>query len=131
MIRCCSLVLPLLVALASPLSAQPLYLGQQEIDTADRDALEAVARHCADLASRPTGTDASSDASSEPAYLDHYSKPVAVDTLMSLGDDAEAAGEGTGTGMPASEVEEEASQDTLPSLPDITLEMCKEAGVLY
>jgi len=131
MIRCCTLVLPLLVALAGPLSAQPLYLGQQEIDTADRDALEAVARHCADLASRPTGTEASSDASSARAYPDHYSKPVAVDALVSSGDDAEAAGEDTGTGMPASGEEEEASQDALPSLPDITLEMCKEAGVLY
>lgn len=130
MIRYCTFFLPLLLALAGPLSAQPLYLGLQEIDTADRGAIETVARHCADLASRPTGTDASSDASSERAYPDHYSKPVAVDALVSSGDDAEAAGEGTGTGMPASE-EEEASQGTLPSLPDITLEMCKEAGVLY
>lgn len=131
MIRCCSLVLPLLVALAGPLSAQPLYLGQQEVDTADRGALEAVVRHCANLASQPTGTEASSDASSERPYLDQYSKPVAVDTLVSLGDDAEAAGEGTGTGMPANGAEDEGSQDTLPSLSDITVEMCKEAGVIY
>ena len=131
MIRCCRLVLPLLVALAGPLSAQPLYLGQQEIDTADRDALEAVARHCSDLASRPTGTEASSDALSARAYPHPYSKPVAVDALASSGENAEAAGEGTGTGMPASGQEQEASQDTLPNLPDITLEMCKEAGITY
>ena len=135
------LLLALLCVTGSPwaLSAQSLYIGEQEIDTADREAVAEVVQHCEDLAD-PQAPAAAPNATAEPlagdaveppvAEQDAFSKPLTLDALISSGDGAEAAGEGTGSGVPASG-EDTDRQVSAPVLEDITLELCKEAGILY
>jgi hypothetical protein len=172
-------------AATTVLLAQPLYLGEQEIDTSDRAALSALIDHCAalaDEASAPqpatgpvagadadtlasetatelgsmTGTGAEgddgpgeslaagggngtqavprADDDGRDAEPGSYSGPVDMDALASSDDEAQAAGEGTGSGVPTSGADGEDDNNeegSLPSLDQISLEMCKAAGIVF
>lgn len=128
--RAVTLAMSVLIAAVSPLTADPLYLGTQEIDTEDHDALAALVRHCTDLAGSQTDVPPAPDPIAAAPEPHHYSEPIAIDALASSGDDAAAAGEGTGSDMPASRDDDE-PEKAIPALAEITLEMCKEAGILY
>lgn len=131
-----------LAASLSGLSAQPLYLGEQEVDTGDRSALEAITRHCGDLAARSAPADVlppvlpSDDAETGSAdEADAFAGTMPIEALASDDDDeAEAAGEGTGSGVPArgGEGGEDGDGDGSPlALGEITLDHCKAAGIVF
>ncbi|WP_196258664.1 hypothetical protein [Pelagibacterium limicola] len=135
--------------------AQPLYLGAQEIDTADRDAVAAVIERCIELTEETTDleivtrftqarieTDGEIQPNEETSPLLAQSReeglgdiPISldVDAVASDGDDSEAEGEGGGEG-PEQEQEDDGgdqSEGDGPDMQAITLEDCKEAGLIF
>lgn len=140
------LIAPALLALGlQATSSQPLYLGPEEVDTADEQAVTAVVEHCAELAAdapdaaaaeaftaaHPTraGQPAQASAGVEPPL--GMAIALAPEDATSDGDDAEAAGEGAGGGPDTESDSVDASQDDQPDFGAITLQACKEAGLVY
>ncbi len=134
--------------------AQTLYLGPEEVDTADRDAVAEVLRHCEGLAQNapdvdvtarftaplpPASTedqpqDLSPQVPENPEQIPARSVPLSLDleAAISSGDDSEAAGEGAGEGPDSDEGSDgESQQVAAPDLTVVTLEHCKEAGLVF
>ena len=177
----CASVLALL--LAAPAAAQTIYLGEHEVDTADRGAVGAAIERCTSLAAAapdarqaagftrgsanpeatpamPAGGQMPQAASPEAASFDESSaeEPVdrdalslSVDALASSGGGSAASGEGGGSGTrppgrsgdaggpdggpdeggSEDETGSEAGADDGDALASVSLQACKEAGLVY
>lgn len=168
---------------AGPANGQPLYLGTQEIDTADRQAIAAVIERCTELAQEaqdaatvtrfttqhalaaPTPDGEAVQQQGSPAPLEPAPAPdqgtatqaptpaapdtdtadggmplsLGVDAVASSGEGAEPEGEGAGEGAePAGEGGGQGQDSSSgqqggdgPDLAAITLEDCKQAGLVF
>lgn len=164
----------LALLLAAPAAAQTLYLGEHEVDTADRGQVRAAIERCASLAEAAPGAQqaaaftrgsatpqpsnetsaapfeeqqSSSDetpAAEDPVDRDDLS--LSVDALASTGEGSVASGDGGGSGTrpPGTSAEpdqsgegenreggSEAASGDDGAMASITLEACKEAGLVY
>lgn len=135
---------------------QPLYVGDQEFDTANEADMAALLERCASLAANSPDADqviqftaeilestlsTTDDQGIAPPALPSKNDvenegplPVTIDldAITSSGDGAQPAGEGAGEGVEPPDggtpsEQEEASID----VDAITLEACKEAGISY
>lgn len=124
-----------------PGTGQPLYIGDQEVDTADRGALAALIRRCEALEATAATMSADEDAGSppdpssenlgpEPPAQNVFGSTIKLDDLASSGDGAEAAGEGAGSGAQTGGEEGGDEGGTL-ELSAVTVDACKEAGIVY
>lgn len=147
---------PLVAALlVSAASAQTLYVGEQEVDTADRDALARVVERCTALAE--AGQDADTVSTFTQAGAEREGREatdatpgsatasesgdsagprlplsIDVDGLASSGGEPEPAGEGTGTGVETgNEGDAPATTASMVDVAAITAQACKEAGIIY
>ncbi len=164
----------LALLLAAPAAAQTIYLGEQEVDTADRGAVRAAIERCAALAASAPGAQqaasftrgsatrqpsnaapaapaeeqqSSSDetpAAEDPVDRDALS--LSVDALASSGEGSVASGDGGGSGTrpPGTSAEpdqsgegesREGASDAAAgddgAMASVTLQACKEAGLVY
>ncbi|MEJ8570712.1 hypothetical protein [Microbaculum marinum] len=134
--------------------AQPIYLGEQEFDTGDRDAMAALIERCTELAeedlagssapptSPPMRMSGEAEAGEAPpetrqpaeaptddvAVADREMLSIDIEGLASGDGKQEAAGEGAGPGAPHAEGSD---SETQPDLADVTVQACREAGVVY
>lgn len=165
----CASALALL--LAAPAAAQTLYLGEHEIDTADRGQIRAAIERCASLAAAapdaqqaagftrgsenpvaspaapageqmrqaPSPEDPSSEEAPAEVPADRGALSLSVDALASSGEGSAASGEGGGSGTrpPGRSADSGESGDgagdagTGDDLASVTLQACKEAGLVY
>lgn len=104
----------LTASLVGPAAAEPLYLGTQEFDTEDHAAMAAIVAHCADQLDG--GSAAAAEAGESPAASDGNEVEnvsiISVDALTSGSGDAAAAGEA-------------------PVLSGVTLQLCRDAGIVF
>lgn len=167
----------LALLLAAPAAAQTIYLGEQEVDTADRGAVRAAIERCAALAAAAPGAQqaasftrgsatpqpsdetpaapaeeqqSSSDetpAAEDPAVsVDRAALSLSVDALASSGEGSVASGDGGGSGTrpPGTSAESdqsgegesrEGASDAAAgddgAMASVTLQACKEAGLVY
>ena len=164
----------LALLLAAPAAAQTIYLGEQEVDTADRGAVRAAIERCAALAAAAPGAQqaaaftrgsatpqpsnetsaapfeeqqSSSDetpAAEDPVDRDALS--LSVDALASTDEGSVASGDGGGSGTrpPGTSAEpdqsgeggsreggSEAAAGDDGAMASVTLQACKEAGLVY
>lgn len=102
----------LTTALAAPAAAAPLYLGTQEFDTEDHAAMAAIVDHCTgELEGGSAAAAGGSDAAREGREVKNVSV-ISVDALTSGDGEAAAAG-------------------VAPDLSGITLQLCREAGIVF
>lgn len=136
--------------------AAPLFLADQEVDTAEEETMSIVLQHCEGLAQqsrdaevvtrfgdlRTPGSDAESPQDVDPASLGRDTQQMFGSMPLSLepeavvsadGVGAEPAGEGAGQGI----VQEQGSGDESQGnggdldLDAISLQACKEAGLIF
>lgn len=135
---------------------QPLYVGDQEFDTANEADMATLLDRCENLAANSPNADratrftAVNHQSTPPIVnVQQTEAPVALeaesqeknegpvpltidlDSVTSAGDGAQPAGEGAGEGVePPGDDAVEGQDDTVIDVDAITLEACKEAGIL-
>lgn len=133
-------------ALAGPLGAQSLYLGEQEFDTGDHAAMAAVIEHCAGLVK--DGGDGETAEDAAPGEEADASAPettgpdaaaggevlgaapvIALELLASGEAPKEPAGDGSDAGTPPELGTESSSEG--PDLSQVTAELCAAAGVIH
>lgn len=150
--------LVLAVSAGGAASAQPLYVGDQEFDTADRAQMSTLLEHCESLAAdtpdvnRVAQFTAEVQAPDQPADEEQQTTflpaspeesaedeqgpiPVALDleAAISSGDSNEPEGEGAGEGTDTQENDDEGGEqeDDDVDVQAVTLEACKEAGIVF
>ncbi|WEX10908.1 hypothetical protein [Chelativorans sp. AA-79] len=151
MSRLVQLSFVLLFGLAGTSFAQPIYLGEQEFDTGNRDTMAAILERCAELAEDDFATVASSTPETTPSAVDRPEAAEAgdepsaareppdarsesetvidrdlltidIDGLASDGGEQEPAGEGADAGAPPGE---DPGGETQPIRP---ASRCSSAG---
>lgn len=154
-----SLLSAVLLGLAGTSVAQSLHVGEQEFDTTDRDVMAGLVERCSTLAadddnaataasltrtapppsaSRPARSEGADDAAAIPQSprpipppappVDRQLLAIGVDGLASSTGEQAPAGEGASAGAPT--VESSGSRPP-PDLSNVTLQFCREAGVVF
>jgi hypothetical protein len=143
----------MLFGLAGIAFAQPIYLGKEEFDTADRNAMAALIEHCTQLASveqtdietsgpraqdmtDPPDADEAQGASTPSAQPgtqgeaknDPATLSIDIDGLASVSEEQVPAGEGANAAAPPGET---SGAEAKPDVSSITLQSCREAGLIY
>jgi hypothetical protein len=113
--------------------AQTLYLGDTAVDTTDTQALSRVLQHCQELETALSGVNGQTEgerAARPPSQQrpENFKRDIGLEMLASESDGAEAAGEGSGAGIPTED--DDAQDEPRLVLSEITHEHCKEAGLL-
>ncbi len=131
--------------------AQPIYLGEAKFETEDRSAMAALIDHCTQLASNEQSDiessesraqDASERADAEQGAVtppvppgteaktrdDPATLSIDIDGLASVSSEQAPAGEGANAAAPPGETSE---AETEPDVSSITLQSCREAGLVY
>jgi hypothetical protein len=131
--------------------AQPIYLGEAKFETQDRSAMAALIDHCTQLASeeqsdiessesRAQDTTERTDAeqgdatSSVPRGTEGETRDrpatlsIDIDGLASVSSEQAPAGEGANAAAPPGET---SKAETEPDVSSITLQSCREAGLVY
>lgn len=164
----------LALLLAAHAAAQTIYLGEQEVDTADRGAVRAAIERCAVLAAAAPGAQQAASftrgsATPQPSNetpaapveepqsssdetpttgdpVDRAALSLSVDALASTGEGSVASGDGGGSGTrpPGTSAEPDQSGEGESregasdaetgddeTMASVTLQACKEAGLVY
>lgn len=131
--------------------AQPIYLGDAEFETEDRGAMAALIDHCTRLASEEQSDIESSESRAQDATErtdteqgaatpsvrsgteaktrdDPATLSIDIDGLASVSSEQAPAGEGANAAAPPGETSE---AETQPDVSSITLQSCREAGLVY
>jgi hypothetical protein len=113
--------------------AQTLYLGDTAVDTADSQALSRVLRHCQELETALSGVkdQTEGELAARPQSQqrhENFNSDIKLNMLASGSDGAEAAGEGSGAGIPTED--DDGQDEPRLVLSEITHEHCKEAGLV-
>jgi hypothetical protein len=150
-IRFPSMVAACWMAAVNHVAAQPLYLGDQDVDTTDREAMSAIVERCAALAAQDEQPGSGLLSASplqddqmvgDPNLTDKelelvdagnpFAGPVGLEAVVSAGEGAQAAGEGSGGGVPTSGNGSTGGEEASSlKIDQITLEMCKGAGIVF
>lgn len=142
--------LALLLGLAQTASGAPLYIGAQEFDTSDRELMSRLVQSCATLLEEDAGQDQPVDGEAESPAANGEAENAPDDTASrsETGGDASAARDvlvidvdalasGGGENLPAgegvggSDSPEGAESTSAPDLSKVTLQHCREAGVVF